>query len=216
MHVCKYKSFTEFLILHREQQKYAHISILQSLRPPIILLLSVFETKFRTHNDWSALNFSAFRMANQQFTTFKLQWWGWPSRSSCCFNVLWPGVRPLSGLGRISTPISVVLTDYATRIMETKLHKRQLKMGKLSVRHLKKSHSTPAGLRFETTHSSRLIFTHASPIRWFACFKGTFILNSSYGDKFRIRTGPCLATFPWRYTLHISILLNQEHLIVKH
>jgi len=95
-------------------------------------------------------------MASQQFTTFKLQWWGWPKISSCYFNVLWPGVRPLSGLGRISSPTSVVLTDYAIRIVETKLHKRQLKKGKLSVRHLIKSRSTPAGLRFETTNSLRL------------------------------------------------------------
>lgn len=129
---------------------------MQSLRPPIFLPVSVFETKLRTHTDWSALNFSAFRMASQQFTMFKLKWWGWPTISFCYVNTLWPGVRDLSGLGRISSPISVVLTDYAICIMETKLHKRELKMGKLSVRHLKKSRSIPAGLRFETTHSSRL------------------------------------------------------------
>ena len=156
MHVCKYKTFTECVILHREQQQYARISILQSLRPLINLLLSVFETKFRTYTDWSALNLSAFRMASQHLTTFKLQGRGWSTRSSWYFNVIWPDVRPLSGLGRISSPMSVVLTDYATRIMETKLHKGQLKMGKLSIRHLIKSRSNPAGLRFETTHSSPL------------------------------------------------------------
>ena len=149
MHVCKYKTFTECLILHREQHQYAHISILQSLRPLIILLLSVFETIFRTHIDGSALNLSAFGMASQYFSTFKLQRRGWSTRLSCYFNVIWPDVWPLSGFGRISSLISLVLTDYATSIMETKLHKGQLKIWKLSIRYLIKS-------RFETTHSSRL------------------------------------------------------------